>query len=135
VLFIFKLVPITVTLSGIAGFVMSIGMAVDANVLIFERLKEELKAGKPLYVSLEEGFRRAWPSIRDSNVSTLISCFILAWFGTSVVKGFAITLTIGVLVSMFSAITVSRLLMKLFVNPAKPRKNLWWFGVKTKIEN
>jgi preprotein translocase subunit SecD len=135
VLFLFKMIPVTVTLSGIAGFVMSIGMAVDANILIFERLKEELRLGKPLHVSLEEAFKRAWYSIRDSNVSSLISCFILAWLGTSVVKGFAITLAIGVLVSMFSAITISRLLLRLLVNPARPIKNLWLFGAKkNKVE-
>ncbi|MBI5254637.1 protein translocase subunit SecD [Candidatus Falkowbacteria bacterium] len=134
VLFLFKIIPITITLAGIAGIVMSIGMAVDANVLIFERLKEELRLGKPLHVSLEEAFKRAWPSIRDSNVSTLISCFVLAWLGTSVIKGFAITLFIGVVVSMFSAITVSRLLLKLFVNPAKPPKSLWWYGIKRNIK-
>lgn len=113
---VFKLIGATLTLAGIAGFIMSIGMAVDANVLIFERMKEELRAGKSLKASLEEGFIRAWSSIRDSNLSTLISCVLLMWFGTSFVKGFAITLSIGVLVSMFSAITVSRVLLR-FVAP------------------
>ncbi len=114
-----KLIGATLTLSGIAGFIMSIGMAVDANVLIFERLKEELRAGKSLKVAAEEGFLRAWTSIRDSNVSTLITCVMLIWFGNSFIKGFAVTLTIGVLVSMFSAITVTRVLIR-FIAP--------WFG-------
>ncbi|MFZ6036025.1 MAG: protein translocase subunit SecD [Patescibacteria group bacterium] len=115
VLAIFKLIPVTLTLAGVAGFILSIGMAVDANVLIFERSKEELADGRSLQSATEEGFRRAWLSIRDSNVSTLITCVILAWFGTSVVQGFAITLGIGVLVSMFSAITVSRTLLRLIM--------------------
>jgi len=112
---IFKLIPITLTLSGVAGFIMSIGMAVDANVLIFERMKEEQKLGKTRCASIDEGFRRAWPSIRDSNVSTLLTCFILIWFGTSLIKGFAFTLSIGILVSMFSAIIITKTLLKLFV--------------------
>jgi preprotein translocase subunit SecD len=110
---IFKLVPITLSLAGIAGYILSIGMAVDANVLIFERLREELRAGKPLTQAIEEGFKRAWTSIRDSNVSSLITAFVLMWFGTSLVKGFAITLILGILVSMFSAITVTRTLLRL----------------------
>jgi protein-export membrane protein SecD len=130
ILFLFKLIPVTLTLSGIAGFILSIGMAVDANVLIFERLKEELRSGKPLGSAIDEGFRRAWTSIRDGNVSTLITCFILAWFGTSMIQGFAITLGIGVLMSMFSAIVITRLLLKLFVNPDKQSSRMWLFGVK-----
>lgn len=115
VLAIFKLVPVTLTLAGIAGFILSIGMAVDANVLIFERMKEEKKAGRTGSVMIDEGFKRAWPSIRDGNVSTLITCVILFWFGTSIIKGFALTLSIGVLLSMFSAITVSKMLLKLIL--------------------
>ncbi|MEK7167228.1 MAG: protein translocase subunit SecD, partial [Patescibacteria group bacterium] len=111
VLAIFKLIPVTLTLAGISGFILSIGMAVDANILIFSRIREELKAGKPRDLAIEEGFRRAWLSIRDSNVSTLITCFILYWFGTSMIRGFGITLSIGVLVSMFSAITITRTLL------------------------
>lgn len=111
-----KLIGVTLTLSGIAGVIMSVGMAVDANVLIFERLKEELRGGKSLKAATEEGFLRAWPSIRDSNISTLITCVMLIWFGTSFIQGFAVTLTIGILVSMFTAITVSRTLMR-FVAP------------------
>jgi len=132
VLFLFKIIPVTLTLSGIAGFILSIGMAVDANVLIFERLKEELRSGKPLGSAIDEGFKRAWTSIRDGNVSTLITCFILAWFGTSMIKGFAITLGLGVLVSMFSAVVITRLLLKLFINPEKQSDRMWLFGVKVK---
>ncbi|MBU0540445.1 protein translocase subunit SecD [Patescibacteria group bacterium] len=109
---IFKLLPVTLTLSGIAGLILSIGMAVDANVLIFERLKEELKLDKPLKTALEEAFKRAWTSIRDGNVTTLISCAVLYWFTSSVIKGFALTLAIGVLVSMFSAVVASRALLR-----------------------
>ncbi|MCX6785621.1 MAG: protein translocase subunit SecD [Candidatus Komeilibacteria bacterium] len=110
---IFEMWPITLTLSGVAGFILSIGMAVDANVLIFERTKEELRIGKPLGTAIEEGFARAWLSVRDSNISSLITCAILAWFGSSIIKGFAITLFIGILVSMFSAITISRTFLRL----------------------
>ena len=105
---IFKLIPVTLTAAGIAGFILSIGMAVDANVLIFERTKEELKKGKNIQDALYEGFRRAWLSIRDSNISSIITAVILFWLGTSAVKGFALTLGIGVMVSMFTAITLSR---------------------------
>jgi preprotein translocase subunit SecD len=105
---IFKLIPVTLTAAGVAGFILSIGMAVDANVLIFERTKEELRKGKSIVDSLHEGFHRAWLSIRDSNVSSLITALVLFWLGTSAVKGFALTLGIGVLVSMLTAITISR---------------------------
>lgn len=128
VLAIFKLWPVTLTLAGIAGYILSIGMAVDANILVFERTKEELRAGKPLLTAIDDGFRRAWLSIRDSNVSSLITAGILVWFGTSLIKGFAITLAIGVLVSMFSAITVTRTFMRLLVGPWMER-HLWLFGV------
>ncbi len=107
-LFIFKLIPVTLTAAGIAGFILSVGMAVDANILIFERMKEELRLGKTLQTAIEEGFRRAWPSIRDSNISSLMTCFILYWMATSIVRGFALTLGIGILVSMFSAVVISR---------------------------
>jgi len=113
---IFKLIGVTLTLAGIAGFILSIGMAVDANVLIFERLKEELRENKSLKVAIEEGFNRAWTSIRDGNLSTLITCFVLISFGTSFVQGFAITLSIGVLLSMFTAITITRVMLR-FVAP------------------
>ena len=110
---LYKLIPVTMTLSGIAGFILSVGMAVDANVLIFERMKEELKRGRTLGSAIDEGFKRAWLSIRDSNFTTLISCSILFFTSSSLIKGFALTLGIGVLVSMFSAITVSRTLLRL----------------------
>lgn len=109
---VFEVWPVTLTLAGIAGFILSIGMAVDANVLIFERLREELRAGKPMALAVEDSFSRAWLAIRDSNVSSLITCFILAWFGSGIVKGFAITLGIGIAVSMFTAITLTRTLMR-----------------------
>ncbi len=118
-LMIFKLIPVTLTLAGIAAFVLSVGMAVDANILIFERMKEELRAGRGLVTAIETGFARAWPSIRDSNVSTFITCGILWWFGdqfgANLVKGFALTLGIGVAVSMFSAIVVTRTFLRLLV--------------------
>lgn len=132
ILFMFKMIPVTMTLSGIAGFILSIGMAVDANVLIFERLREELRAGKTLGLAIDEGFRRAWTSIRDGNLSTLITCFILMWFGTSMIKGFAITLSIGVLVSMFSAIVVTRLVLKVFLNNKKIENYHFLLGIKKK---
>ncbi|MBI4032372.1 protein translocase subunit SecD [Candidatus Berkelbacteria bacterium] len=110
---IFELIPVTLTLAGIAGFVLSIGMAVDANVLIFERMREELRAGKPLNLAIDEGFRRAWSSIVDSNVSSLITAAILYYTTTGLVRGFAVTLAIGILVSMFTAITVTRMLLRL----------------------
>ncbi|MCX6701580.1 MAG: protein translocase subunit SecD [Candidatus Zambryskibacteria bacterium] len=105
---VFKLIPVTFTAAGIAGFILSIGMAVDANILIFERTKEELKKGKNIHESLHEGFTRAWLSIRDSNISSIITAIILFWLGTSAVKGFALTLGLGVIISLFTAITVSR---------------------------
>ena len=130
VLMIFKLWPVTLTLSGIAAFVLSVGMAVDANVLVFERLKEELRAGRSLVTAVETGFNRAWTSIRDSNVSTLITCGILWWFGdqfgASLVKGFALTLAIGVLLSMFSAIIVTRTFLRLVVATRLARRLTWF---------
>ncbi|MEA1962627.1 MAG: protein translocase subunit SecD [Patescibacteria group bacterium] len=124
VLAIFKLWPVTLTLSGMAGFILSIGMAVDANVLIFERLKEEIKSGRPLNMAIENSFTRAWPSIRDGNVSTLITCLILIWFSTGVVKGFAITLGLGILVSMFSAIVITKNIIR-FLKPEWMEKRRW----------
>jgi len=115
VLAIFKLVPVVLTLAGIAGFILSIGMAVDANILVFERMKEELRSGKTLGAAVDEGFRRAWLSIRDSNVSSLITCLILYFTTSGLVKGFAVTLAIGILVSMFTAITITRTFLKLTV--------------------
>lgn len=113
VLAIFKLIPVTLTLAGIAGFVLSIGMAVDANILIFERMREELRRGKSKQIAMELGFSRAWSSIRDSNISSIITSLILIYFGTGIVRGFAITLLIGVLVSMFSAIIITRTFLRL----------------------
>ncbi len=110
----FKL-GITMTLAGIAGFILSIGMAVDANILIFERTKEELKKGLVKSSAIEEGFRRAWPSIRDSNVSTIITTLILYYFTGSFIRGFALTLLIGVIISMFSAITITRTMLRVFM--------------------
>ncbi|MEA2608811.1 MAG: preprotein translocase subunit SecD [Chloroflexota bacterium] len=112
---IFRLVPVTLTLAGVAGFVLSVGMAVDANILIFERMKEELRLGKSLPSAVEAGFNRAWNSILDSNVSSLITATILYLFGSSVIRGFALVLIIGVLVSMFSAIVVTRTILRVVV--------------------
>jgi len=109
---IFKLVPVTMTLAGVAGFILTIGMAVDANILIFERIKEEKQRGLTKTSSVEEGFRRAWNSIRDSNTSTIITALILYYFTSSFVRGFALTLLLGVLVSLFSAITTTRLFLQ-----------------------
>ncbi len=126
---VFKLIPVTLTLSGIAGFLLSIGMAVDANVLIFERIKEEIRRGKTIELAIEEGFARAWSSIFDSNASTLLTCLILAYFGTGTVTGFAVTLSIGILLSMFSAIVVSKNLLKV-TTMLKVFQKPWFFGVR-----
>ena len=117
---LFKLFSVTLTLPGIAGFILSVGVAVDGNTLIFERMKEELRSGRRLSVAVDVGFERAWTSIRDSNVSTLITCVILFWFGSqfgaSIVKGFALTLFIGVLLSLFTSIRVTRMLLHLITD-------------------
>jgi preprotein translocase subunit SecD len=130
VLAVFKVWPVTLTLAGIAAFILSVGMAVDANILIFERMKEELRLGRSLVASIDAGFSRAWSSIRDSNVSTLITCAILFWFGdqfgAALVKGFALTLGIGVLVSMFSAIMVTRTFLRLTIGTPLARRLGWW---------
>ncbi|HHD92159.1 MAG TPA: protein translocase subunit SecD, partial [Candidatus Portnoybacteria bacterium] len=126
VLSIFKIFSITLTLSGIAAFVLSVGMAVDANVLIFERFREEIRSGKTLRISLREGFSRAWPAIRDGNISTLITASLLYIFTSESVRGFAITLIIGVLISMFSAIIITRFLLDLIIG-AKIEKKKWLF--------
>jgi len=124
--------PVTLTLAGIAGFILSIGMAVDANILIFERLKEEIRAGKDIHKAVDDGFARAWLSIRDSNVSSLITTAILYIFGTPSIKGFAVTLGIGILISMFTAITVTRTFLRLFLGN-NIMTHPWLFGVsKTK---
>lgn len=116
---LFKAIPITLTLAGIAGFILSIGMAVDANILIFERTKEELKAGRTLFTAINSGFDRAFTSIFDSNMTTIITCIILYCCGTSIVKGFALTLALGVIVSMFSAITITKNFMHLIFGTGK----------------
>ena len=137
---VFKLIPVTLTLAGIGAFVLSVGMAVDANILIFERMKEELRAGRAYATAVDSGFARAWPSIRDSNVATLITCVILFVLGGGIevpglgafdaplVQGFAITLAVGVLVSMFSAITVTRSLLRLIVGTPLARRSDWLVG-------
>ena len=133
VLAVFKLIPVTLTLSGVAAAILSVGMAVDANILIFERMKDELRAGRTLLTSINIGFNRAWPAIRDGNVSTLITCAILFWFadtlGASVVQGFAATLAIGVLISMFSAIVVSRTLLRLLATTGISDRASWFTPV------
>jgi len=129
VLAIFKLLGVTLTLAGIAGFILTIGMAVDANILIFERIKEELKNNASTYEAIHYGFARAWTSIRDANISSLITAVILYWFGTSFIKGFAITFVVGVLVSMFSAVMVTKTFLRLF----EGRKDIkWLFNVNLK---
>lgn len=110
-LWMFKFIPVTLTSAGIAGFIISIGIAVDANILIFERMKEEIRAGKNLRDSVTIGFKRAWASIRDSNISSIISALFLFWFGTALIKGFALTFGLGILISMFTAITVTRFVL------------------------
>ena len=127
-LLLFKLVPVTLSSAGIAGFILSVGMAVDANILIFERMKEEIRSGKFLDSAMAEGFRRAWTSIRDSNVSSLITSVILYWFGTSIVRGFALTLGLGILVSMFSAITASRYFLYSLPHKTSTKLTRFLFG-------
>lgn len=124
VLALFKIIPVTLTLAGIAGFILSIGMAVDANILIFERMREELKEGRDLKLAMEEGFKRAWPSVRDSNMATIITSAILFFTTTGLVRGFAMTLALGVLVSLYSSITASRAFLRLFANISIMRKGL-----------
>jgi preprotein translocase subunit SecD len=132
-LFLFKLIPVVLSLPGIAGFVLSIGMAVDANILIFERLKEELRAGRTLRQAIDLGWARAWLSIRDANISTLITCLILFifgnTFGASIVKGFAVTLALGVIVSLFTAIIVTRTFLHILLDNVKFTEHPRWFGI------
>jgi len=129
---IFKLVPVTLTLPGVAGFILSLGMAVDANVLIFERIKEELRGGRSLAAAVEAGFNRAWTAIRDSNITTFIACLILFWLGGELgalmVRGFALTLFIGVALSMLTAIVVTRTFLRLIIG-SRAVKNLAAYGV------
>jgi preprotein translocase subunit SecD len=132
-LMLYKMIPITLTLPGIAAFILSIGMAVDANVLIFERLKEELRSGRTLQQAIDLGWSRAWPSIRDSNSSTLITCVILFifgnTFGASMVKGFSINLALGVIISLFTAIIVTRTFLHLVLDNMKLGEHPRWFGL------
>nr|WP_286207436.1 protein translocase subunit SecD [Thermomicrobium sp. CFH 73360] len=129
---LFKLIPVVLTLPGIAGFILSIGMAVDANILIFARIREELRLGRPIARAIEEGFNHAWPSIRDSNISTMISCMILFWFGryvgATIIQGFALTLFIGVAVSMFTAIVVTRTLLRILLT-RRIFRDVRWYGI------
>jgi preprotein translocase subunit SecD len=130
---LFRYIPVTLTLPGIAGLMLSTGSALDANILIFERLKEELRNGKTLIQAVEQGWRRAWPSIRDANISTLITCGVLFWFGSAfgatIVKGFALTLAIGVCVSVFSALFVTRTFMYVILDYVKQFNYVKWFGI------
>lgn len=128
---IFKLLNVTLTLAGIAGFILSVGMAIDANILIFERTREELRRGKDLEPAVEDGFERAWTSIRDSNISSLITTLVLGYFGSSIIRGFAVSLGIGILISMFSAITVTRTFLRL-ITLIKVFNTPRLFGVKKK---
>lgn len=129
---LYKLIPVTLTLPGIAGFVLSIGVAVDANILIFERMKEELRAGRNLRQAVDLGWQRAWSSIRDSNITTLITCAILFWygseFGASIIKGFALTLALGVLVSLFTAVVVTRTFLHIVLDNLKFTEHQKWFA-------
>ena len=131
ILALFKLLPVTLTAAGIAGFIISIGIAVDANVLIFERVKEELRSGRNITDAISTGFSRAWFSIRDSNISNFITAVILFWFGTSLIKGFALTLGMGVIVSMFSAITITRIFLSTlgFIGEGKVARFLFSSGL------
>ncbi len=131
---LFKLIPVTLTLAGISGFILSIGMAVDANVLIFERLKEEVKSGKGVSEAINISFQRAWPSIRDGNYTTILTCIILMWFSTSIVKGFAITLLIGVIISMFSSLFVTKILF-LNIKSSFFEKYPWLLSIKKHEHN
>ena len=134
VLFVYSLNAVTLTLAGIAGLILSIGMAVDANVLIFERIKEELRQGRSLKDSVDEGIRRSWPSIRDGNISTLLICLVLMSFGTGVLKGFGTTLFIGVSISMFSAIVITRVFLNTFLGK-RMENSRFLLGVKRKEMN
>jgi preprotein translocase subunit SecD len=129
---LYKLIPVTLTLPGIAGFVLSIGMAVDANVLIFARMKEELRSGRNLRSAIEAGFDHAWPSIRDSNITSMLTSAILYWFGqysgATTITGFALTLFVGVAISFLTAITVTRTLLRIMINTRFDNPK-WWFGV------
>lgn len=124
-LFIFMVMPVTLTAAGLAGMVLSIGIAVDANVLVFERLKEELRAGKESRTAIEDGFARAWLAIRDSNITGLLSAVVLFWFGTSMVKGFALVLAVGIIISMISAISITRTLLLVLPSVKREDSGVW----------
>ncbi len=130
---LFRFIPVTLTLAGIAGVLLSTGSALDANILIFERMKEELRSGRTINQAIDLGWQRAWPSIRDSNIATLITCGILFWFGSSfgatIVKGFSLTLAVGVFISLFVAILVTRTLLSLVIMALKPTNLVKWFGI------
>jgi preprotein translocase subunit SecD len=128
-LVLYKVFGVTITLAGIAGLVLSMGIAVDANVLVYERLKEELRAGRDLPSALEEAYRRAWPSIRDGNFTTLIATIVLYFMSTGFIRGFALTLTIGVLLSMFTALTVTRGMLRLVARSKAFRKKIFFLGL------
>lgn len=125
---IFIAVPVTLTLPGIAGFILSIGMAIDANILIFERMKEELRSGSPLISAIDTGFNRAWTSIRDSNFSSLITAIILYYFGSGMIRGFAVTLGVGILVSLFTALTVTHVILRAVAGTSLKSKLNWWLA-------
>jgi protein-export membrane protein SecD len=124
---LFQLIPVTLTAAGLAGFVLSLGMAVDANVLVYERMKEEIRAGKNTAFAAKEGFKRAWGAIRDGNITSLLSAIILFWFGTSMVKGFALVFGIGIIVSMFSALVITRTLLMALPDVNKENNPRWAF--------
>lgn len=130
---LYRTIPVTLTLPGIAGFLLSTGSALDANILIFERLKEELRGGRSLIQAIDQGFQRAWPSIRDSNIATLLTCAVLAIFGSqsgaTIVIGFAFTLAVGVFVSLFTAIVVTRTLLSMILGALRPTDHVKWFGI------
>jgi preprotein translocase subunit SecD len=130
---IFKYIGVTLTLPGIAGFMLSTGSALDANILVFERLKEELRGGKSLRQAFDQAWTRAWPSIRDSNIAALITSAILFWFGSTfgatIVKGFSLTLAMGVIISLFSALYITRTLLALALDWFKPQNLSRWIGI------
>ncbi|MFM2357748.1 MAG: hypothetical protein RJA61_485 [Candidatus Parcubacteria bacterium] len=128
ILALFKLIPVTLTAAAIAGLIMSFGVAVDANILVFERMREELKAGRSLNDAISEGFTRAWSSVRDSNISNIITASILFWFGTSLIKGFALVLALGVVVNIFTAIVINRLFMRAFASSSMGPVRHFLFG-------
>lgn len=131
-LWIFKFIPVTLTSAGIAGFIISIGIAVDANILIFERMKEEIADGRNLYTAMDNGFKRAWASIRDANISSIISAVILFWFGTALIKGFALTFGLGIIISMFTAVIVTRsMLLSLTHKETKKNSKIMRFLCKS----